>query len=89
MLTPKYILTIASICSSMLFLPGIDLILSGVLIFMFGAISVIVNLFFFWGPLRKILFKELLSQFYLQLYHNDEFIDFLVEKRNARKNKNP
>lgn len=85
MITPKYVMALVSICSMVLFVPGIDTILSGVLIFMVGGVSVIVNLFFFWNPLRKILFKELLSQFYLQLYHNDEFIDFLVEKRNARK----
>lgn len=87
MITAKYIATLSSICASLFFVPGIDSILTGVLIFMVGVISVFVNLFFFWAPLRKVLFKELLSQFYLQLYHNDEFIDFLVEKRNARKNK--
>lgn len=83
--TPKYIATMLSFWASILLIPGIDVILTGVLIFMSGAITVLINLFFFWAPLRNILFRELLSQFFLQLYHNDEFIDFLIEKRKKRK----
>jgi hypothetical protein len=90
MITPKYIAAISSIIASinsLLFIPGIDTVLIVALIFLVIIISLIVNLFFFWEALRKILFKELLSKFYLDLYSNDEFVDFLIEKRNTRKNK--
>ena len=94
MLTPKYIAVVFSWLASIptLFLiPGIDTILVVSLIFIVVFISLIVNLFFFWDGIRKILYKDLrldlLRTFYLDLYHNDEFVDFLIEKRNNKNKK--
>ena len=85
MITPKYIAGFVSLCASVIILPGIDTILSAVLIFMIGATSVIFNLFFFWSPLRKILYREIKSLFYQDLYRDNDFIDFLIAKRNRQK----
>ena len=87
MLTPKYVSTIATMCMTIFLIPGIDTMIIGMLIFFVILVSLLVNLFFFWKPMRKILFQELLSQFYIDLYKNDDFVDFLVAKRNARKKK--
>ena len=88
MITPKYVAAISSLCLSnftLMLIPGVDVILVVALIFLVILISVAINLFFFWEPLREFLYKGLLSKFYLDLYTNDDFVDFLIEKRNSRK----
>lgn len=85
MVTPKYVSAIMTICFGIAMIPGVDTVILGILIFFVLLISLLVNLLFLWKPLRRLLYKELLSEFYLNFYKNDDFVDFLVAKRGTRR----
>lgn len=84
MLSGRYISAMIGLVASIIMLPAMEDMLKVVQLAFVILISVVINLFFYWGALKKQFVREIYPDFLSQLYKSDDFVQFLIDRQKKK-----